>query len=102
MTAPANGYIVISWWQAKSSNSHQGDYAYDYFTDLEEALTTYREYEHGEFSRAREIAICEACNGIPTGVRLHPHSGSPMSSGQRAELLEQVAAEGLAAQPPLP
>lgn len=96
MTAPANGYIVISWWQTKSGDGTKGSFEYEHFTAIEDALSTYREYEASEYERAREIAIVCARNGIPTGIRIHPHSGSPMSSSQRAERLEQAAADGLA------
>lgn len=96
MTDTVNGYIVISWWQEKSSDGATGSFEYEHFTALEDAVTTYREYESSEYERAREIAIVCARNGIPTGVRIHPRTGSPMSSGDMAERLERAAVEGIA------
>src|SRR5215216_5460137 len=50
----ADAFVVVSWWQEKSSDGRTGDYEYEHRPTLNDALDTYRDYEDGEFRwRAR-------------------------------------------------
>jgi hypothetical protein len=66
----ADAFVVVSWWQEKSSDGHAGDYEYEHRPTLNDALDTYREYEDGEFRRARAVGIFAVKNGLPVGGRL--------------------------------
>jgi hypothetical protein len=68
----ADAFVVVSWWQEKSGNSGRGDYEYEHRPSLNEALDTYREYEDGEYDRARAVGIFAVRNGLPVGGRLEP------------------------------
>jgi hypothetical protein len=49
----ADAFVVVSWWQEKSSDGRTGDYEYEHRPTLNDALDTYPDYEDGEFRRAR-------------------------------------------------
>jgi len=66
----ADAFVVVSWWQDKSGDGHAGSYEYEPRPSLNDALDTYREYEDGEYRRARAIGIFAARNGLPVGGRL--------------------------------
>ena len=68
----ADAFVVVSWWQAKSGDGRSGDYEYEHRPTLNDALDTYREYEDGEFRRARAVGIFAVKGGLPTGGRLDP------------------------------
>ena len=63
----ADAFVVVSWWQEKSSDGGAGDYEYEHRPTLNDALDTYRDYEDGEFRRARAIGIFAVKNGLPIG-----------------------------------
>jgi hypothetical protein len=63
----ADAFVVVSWWQEKSGDGTRGDYAYEPRPTLNDALDTYREYQDGEYARARAIGIFPARNGLPVG-----------------------------------
>lgn len=66
----ADAFVVVSWWQDKSSDGGTGDYEYEHRPTLNDALDTYREYEDGEFHRARAVGIFPVKDGLPIGGRL--------------------------------
>ena len=66
----ADAFVVVSWWQEKSSDGRAGDYEYEHRPTLNDALDTYRDYEDGEFRRARAVGIFAVKNGLPIGGRL--------------------------------
>ena len=63
----ADAFVVVSWWQEKSSDGRAGDYEYEHRPTLNDALDTYRDYEDGEFRRARAIGIFAVKDGLPIG-----------------------------------
>ncbi len=65
-----DGFVVVSWWQHKSGDGRGGNYEYEPRPTLNDALDTYREYEDGEYDRARAIGIFAVRNGLPIGGRL--------------------------------
>jgi hypothetical protein len=68
----ADAFVVVSWWQPKSGDGRGGDYEYEHRPSLNDALDTYREYEDGEYQRARAVGIFAVRNGLPVGGRLDP------------------------------
>ena len=66
----ADAFVVVSWWQETSSDGRTGDYEYEHRPTLNDALDTYREYEDGEFRRARAVGIFAVKDGLPIGGRL--------------------------------
>ena len=66
----ADAYVVVSWWQEKSNDGGAGDYEYEHRPTLNDALDTYRDYEDGEFRRARAVGIFAVKDGLPIGGRL--------------------------------
>jgi len=66
----ADAFVVVSWWQEKSSDGHAGDYEYEHRPTSNDALDTYRDYEDGEFRRARAVGIFAVKDGLPIGGRL--------------------------------
>ena len=66
----AAAFVVVSWWQAKSSDGRTGDYEYEHRPTLNDALDTYREYEDDDFRRARAVGIFAVKDGLPLGGRL--------------------------------
>jgi len=68
----ADAFVVVSWWQAKSGDGLSGDYEYEHRPTLNDALDTYREYEDGEYQRARAVGIFAVTNGLPIVGRLDP------------------------------
>lgn len=72
LMATADAFVVVSWWQCKSGDGSKGDYVYDTQNTLNGALNLYREYEDGEYSRARAVGIFATHNGLPIGGRMEP------------------------------
>lgn len=70
----ADAFVVVSWWQEKSGDGRRGDYEYEHCPTLNDALDTYREYEDGEYQRARAVGIFAVRNGMPVGGRIDPAS----------------------------
>lgn len=68
----ADAFIVVSWWQDKSGDGRRGDYEYEHRPSLNDALDTYREYEDGEYRRARAVGIFAVKDGLPIMGRLEP------------------------------
>lgn len=68
----ADGFVVVSWWQEKSGDGRSGDYEYEHRPTLNDALDTYREYEDGEYQRARAVGIFAVASGLPIMGRLDP------------------------------
>lgn len=66
------GFVVVSWWQDRSGDGTKGAYEYEHRRSLNEALESFREYEDGEFERARPVGIFAARNGLPVGGCLEP------------------------------
>lgn len=66
----ADAFVVVSWWQKRSCDGDSGDYEYEHRPTLNDALDTYRDYEDGEFRRARAVGIFAVKNGLPIGSRL--------------------------------
>src|SRR5215813_3550252 len=66
----ADAFVVVSWWQPKSGDGATGDYEYEHRPTLNDALDTYREYEDGEYRRARAVGIFAVKDGLPIGGRL--------------------------------
>lgn len=69
----ADGFVVVSFWQPKNG-SGDGSYDYEHKGTLNDALDIYREYEDGEYPRARVIGIFAVRNGMPLpgGANLDP------------------------------
>jgi len=68
----ADAFVVVSWWQARSGDGRTGDYEYEHRPTLNDALDTYREYEDGEYQRARAVGIFAVKDGLPITGRLEP------------------------------
>lgn len=68
----ADAFVVVSWWQPKSGDGASGAYEYEHRPTLNDALDSYREYEDGEYERARAVGIFAVRNGLPIGGRLDP------------------------------
>lgn len=68
----ADAFVVVSWWQEKTGDGRRGDYEYEHRPTLDEALYTYREYQDGEYQRARAIGIFAVREGLPIGGRIDP------------------------------
>lgn len=68
----ADAFVVVSWWQDKSGDGASGNYEYEHRPTLNDALDSYREYEDGEYERARAVGIFAVRNGLPVGGRLDP------------------------------
>lgn len=68
----ADGFVVVSWWQERDGDGRAGGFEYDHRPTLNEALDAYREYEDGEYERARAVGIFAARNGLPVAGRLEP------------------------------
>lgn len=66
----ADAFVVVSWWQEKSSDGCKGDYEYEHRPTLNDALDTYRDYEDDGFRRARAVGIFAVKDGLPIGGRL--------------------------------
>ena len=66
----ADAFVVVSWWQERSGDGRTGDYEYEHRPTLNDALDTYRDYEDGEFCRARAVGIFAVKDGLPVGGRL--------------------------------
>lgn len=66
----ADAFVVVSWWQEKSSDGRAGDYEYEHRPTLNDALDTYRDYEDGAFRRARAVGIFAVKDGLPISGRL--------------------------------
>lgn len=70
MPAPADSYILVSIWLARSGNTE--DYDYQTHATLNDALDAYVELE--EYPRARPVGIFRAHNGMPSGETIKPHA----------------------------
>jgi hypothetical protein len=68
----ADAFVVVSWWQDKNGDNGYGLYEYEHRPTLNDALDLYREYEDGEYARARAVGIFAVTNGLPIGGRLDP------------------------------
>src|SRR4029453_197158 len=66
----ADAFVVVSWWQEKSSDGRTGDYEYEHRPTLNDALDTYRDYEDGAARRAAAVGIFAVKDGLPIGGRL--------------------------------
>jgi hypothetical protein len=64
--AQATEFVVVSFWQPKS-DSAKGSYEHETFTDQRDAVEAFREYEAGEYPRARAVCIFASRHGIPMG-----------------------------------
>jgi len=69
----ADAFVVVSLWQHKTDPNRAG-YEYEHKATLNEALDAYREYEDGEYDRARAVGIFAVKNGMPlkNGANLDP------------------------------
>ena len=72
MFREADGFVVVSWWQDRGGDGHRGSYEYDHRPSLNDALDAYREYQDGEYERARAVGIFAARDGLPIAGRLEP------------------------------
>lgn len=81
--AQPDAYVVVSWWQEKSSDGRTGEYEYETRPTLNDAPDTYREYEAGEYSRARPVGIFEVIGGMPT-KRIEPARLAALMAETRA------------------
>ena len=62
-------FVVVSFWQDKSSDGRKGSHEYEAFPTLNDALDIYDEYDRGEFERARPVGIFAADeSGLPIGT----------------------------------
>lgn len=68
----ADGFVVVSWWQDRSGDGGRGSYEYDHRRSLNDALEAYREYQDGEYERARAVGIFAARHGLPVAGALEP------------------------------
>jgi hypothetical protein len=66
----ADSFVVVSLWRAHDDGCES--YDYQPCVTLNDALDAYREYEDGEYPRARAIGIFPARNGMPIGGRMEP------------------------------
>ena len=80
----AAGFVVVSWWQSRSSDDRTGSFEYSHHKTLNGALGEYEEYQNGEFARAREMGVF-ACDeaGMPLH-RLDPTRLMRLMAEQRA------------------
>ena len=68
----ADGFVIVSWWQDSSRDDRKGTFEYDHRPTLNEALEAYREYQDGEFDRARAVGVFAVREGLPIAGRLEP------------------------------
>jgi hypothetical protein len=68
----ADSFVVVSLWRAKEGEAGGDMYEYEAQPTLNAALDLLREYEDGEYPRARAVGIFAARNGLPTGGALNP------------------------------
>lgn len=64
--AQATEFVVVSFRQPKS-NSGEGWYDYETFTDERDARAAHRDLEKGEYPRARAVCVFASRFGIPIG-----------------------------------
>ena len=80
----AHGFVVVSWWQAKSSDGRRGTFDYELHDTLNDALNAYREYQDGEYHRAAEMGIFTVdAIGLPV-LRLAPETLMKLMAEVRA------------------
>ncbi len=81
----ASGFVVVSWWQSRSSDDRKGTFEYSHCRTLKEALSEYEEYQDGEYDRATAMGIF-ACDeaGLPLH-RLDPVRLLEMMAEQRSD-----------------
>jgi hypothetical protein len=72
LTQRADAFVVVSWWQEKGRDDRRGSYEYEHLPTLNDALDSYREYEDGEYDRARAVGIFAVKDGLPIAGRLEP------------------------------
>ncbi len=72
LTQRADAFVVVSWWQEKGGDGRRGSYEYEHLPTLNEALDSYRDYEDGEYDRARAVGIFAVKDGLPIMGRLEP------------------------------
>lgn len=65
-----DSYVVVSLW--RSLNGDEDEYEYEPKATLNGALDALREYEDGEYPRARAVGIFAARNGLPIGGYMDP------------------------------
>jgi hypothetical protein len=67
----ADSFVVVSLWRAKEGG--EDEHEYEPHATLNDALDAYREYEDGEYPRARAVGIFAARNGMPiAGGQIEP------------------------------
>jgi hypothetical protein len=64
--ALATEFTVRSFWQPKSG-SGEGHYHDEIFTDQRDAENLFRDYERGEWAKARAVCIFASRHGVPIG-----------------------------------
>lgn len=64
--AQATEFVVVSFWRPKSTSA-EGSYEHETFTDERDARDVFRDYERGEYARARAVCIFASRHGVPIG-----------------------------------
>jgi hypothetical protein len=72
ITSQSDGFVVVSLWKPEGQPLAKGDYEYEHQPTLNDALDLYRDYEDGQWSRARAIGVFAAKDGLPIGGRIDP------------------------------
>ena len=72
ITSQADGFVVVSLWKPEGQPLAKGGYEYEHQSTLNEALDLFRDYEDGQWERARAVGVFASKDGLPSGGRLEP------------------------------
>ena len=70
ITSQADGFVVVSLWKPEGQPLAKGGYEYEHQATLNDALDLLRDYEDGQWQRARAVGIFASKDGLPIGGRL--------------------------------
>jgi hypothetical protein len=60
-------FVVVSRWTRSMRGFDDGGYSYEEFATREEAERVFRDYEAGEYPRARAVCLFASRLGVPIG-----------------------------------
>ena len=65
ITSQADGFVVVSLWKPEGQPLAKGSYEYEHQATLNEAFDLFRDYEGGQWQRARAVGIFASKDGLP-------------------------------------
>ena len=57
ITSQSDGFVVVSLWKPEGQQLASGSYEYEHRPSLNDALDLYRDYQDGQWDRARAVGI---------------------------------------------